>query len=196
MIEAIAGYLRESNANLGGAFGASRRSDELVERAHETAAAFLGSGSQKELDFGIGKYHRTDVPTFENDSPFSTEFALTPHHGLTHRRASGDPGGQQADFWGTDRLGDIFAIQKNPLPPIVHPQKVNGKLRGQASERFVVLRVDLQSTGGKSHGTIHGTGVEIDVPQAPGQQFAQCTLAGSRGAIDGDNQLPHQTSSP
>jgi cysteine desulfurase family protein (TIGR01976 family) len=42
VIDAIAAYLRESNANLGGAFGASRRSDELVEHAHATAARFLG----------------------------------------------------------------------------------------------------------------------------------------------------------
>ena len=41
VIDAIAGYLRESNANLGGAFAASRRSDELVALAHETAASFL-----------------------------------------------------------------------------------------------------------------------------------------------------------
>jgi cysteine desulfurase family protein (TIGR01976 family) len=42
VIDAIAAYLRESNANLGGAFAASRHSDELVARAHETAAGFLG----------------------------------------------------------------------------------------------------------------------------------------------------------
>ena len=42
VIDALAAYLRESNANLGGAFDLSRRSDELVERAHATAARFLG----------------------------------------------------------------------------------------------------------------------------------------------------------
>jgi cysteine desulfurase family protein (TIGR01976 family) len=42
VIDAITGYLRESNANLGGAFAASRRSDVLVEHAHATAAGFLG----------------------------------------------------------------------------------------------------------------------------------------------------------
>ena len=42
VIDAVAAYLRESNANLGAAFAASRRSDELVERAHATAARFLG----------------------------------------------------------------------------------------------------------------------------------------------------------
>jgi cysteine desulfurase family protein (TIGR01976 family) len=42
VIDAISSYLCESNANLGGTFAASRRSDELVERAHAVAAAFLG----------------------------------------------------------------------------------------------------------------------------------------------------------
>jgi cysteine desulfurase family protein (TIGR01976 family) len=42
VIDAIAGYLRESNANLGGPFAASRRSDALLGHAHVTASAFLG----------------------------------------------------------------------------------------------------------------------------------------------------------
>jgi cysteine desulfurase family protein (TIGR01976 family) len=42
VIEAIAAYLRESNANLGGAFEASVRSDALVSNARIAAAAFLG----------------------------------------------------------------------------------------------------------------------------------------------------------
>ncbi|MDX6467091.1 MAG: hypothetical protein QOI27_2131 [Gaiellaceae bacterium] len=41
VIDAIAGYLRESNANLGGPFGSSRRSDALLTRARLAAAAFL-----------------------------------------------------------------------------------------------------------------------------------------------------------
>ena len=32
VIDAIAGYLRDSNANLGGAFATSRASDEVMER--------------------------------------------------------------------------------------------------------------------------------------------------------------------
>jgi cysteine desulfurase family protein (TIGR01976 family) len=42
VIDAIATYLRESNANVGGAFETSRRTDELVDAAHQTAARFLG----------------------------------------------------------------------------------------------------------------------------------------------------------
>jgi cysteine desulfurase family protein (TIGR01976 family) len=51
VIDAIGGYLRDSNANLGGAFPASRQSDELVARARATAAGFLGCGKQ-EVIFG------------------------------------------------------------------------------------------------------------------------------------------------
>jgi cysteine desulfurase family protein (TIGR01976 family) len=49
VIEAISAYLRESNANLGGAFAASVRSDELVEHAHERAAGFLGCASEETI---------------------------------------------------------------------------------------------------------------------------------------------------
>jgi len=51
VIDAIATYLRESNANLGGVFPTSRRSDALVEEAHAVAARFLGA-SPAEVAFG------------------------------------------------------------------------------------------------------------------------------------------------
>jgi cysteine desulfurase family protein (TIGR01976 family) len=41
VVDAIATYLRESNANLGGAFATSRRTDALLARARLTAADFL-----------------------------------------------------------------------------------------------------------------------------------------------------------
>ena len=41
VIDAISGYLRDSNANLGGAFGSSRRTDALLAQSRLAAAAFL-----------------------------------------------------------------------------------------------------------------------------------------------------------
>jgi cysteine desulfurase family protein (TIGR01976 family) len=49
--DAIAAYLRESNANLGGRFETSRRSDLLVEEARRAAASFLGCAAE-EVVFG------------------------------------------------------------------------------------------------------------------------------------------------
>ena len=51
VIEAITGYLSESNANLGGPFPTSRESDLVVSRARIAAAAFLGC-SPDEVGFG------------------------------------------------------------------------------------------------------------------------------------------------
>jgi cysteine desulfurase family protein (TIGR01976 family) len=51
VIEAISSYLRDANANLGGPFETSRRSDEVVNAAHESAARFLGA-SAAEVGFG------------------------------------------------------------------------------------------------------------------------------------------------
>jgi cysteine desulfurase family protein (TIGR01976 family) len=52
VIEAVARYYRESNANHGGAFETSRRSDALVDEAHAAMADLLGAGSADEIKFG------------------------------------------------------------------------------------------------------------------------------------------------
>src|SRR4029077_8662266 len=51
VIEAIAGYLRSSNANSGGAFETSNATDELTEHARATAAGFLNA-TPDEVLFG------------------------------------------------------------------------------------------------------------------------------------------------
>jgi cysteine desulfurase family protein (TIGR01976 family) len=51
VVDAMASYLRESNANLGGPFETSKRSDDVVRAAHETAGFFLGC-SPAEVGFG------------------------------------------------------------------------------------------------------------------------------------------------
>ena len=51
VIDAISGYLRESNANVGGSFETSRRTVELIEHARERAADFLRC-STEEVAFG------------------------------------------------------------------------------------------------------------------------------------------------
>ena len=51
VIDAVAGYLRESNANLGGPFPTSRASDDVMERARTAAAEFTG-GEPAGIAFG------------------------------------------------------------------------------------------------------------------------------------------------
>ena len=51
VIDAIATYLREANANTGGPFSTSRATDDVLERSHETAARFLNAAVE-EVAFG------------------------------------------------------------------------------------------------------------------------------------------------
>jgi cysteine desulfurase family protein (TIGR01976 family) len=51
VIDGISSYLRAANANVGAPYETSRATDELVDRAHERAAAFLGC-SAAEVAFG------------------------------------------------------------------------------------------------------------------------------------------------
>jgi cysteine desulfurase family protein (TIGR01976 family) len=51
VIDAIAGYHRDENANLGGPFETSRLSDALIARSHEAAAGFLNA-TVDEVVFG------------------------------------------------------------------------------------------------------------------------------------------------
>jgi cysteine desulfurase family protein (TIGR01976 family) len=51
VIDAIAGYLRESNANAGGFFETSRRTDAVIDEARRRAASFVG-GDPEEVVFG------------------------------------------------------------------------------------------------------------------------------------------------
>jgi cysteine desulfurase family protein (TIGR01976 family) len=52
VIDAVASYLRDSNANGGGAFGRSRATDALLTEAQTAAAALLGAGDPEAIAFG------------------------------------------------------------------------------------------------------------------------------------------------
>ena len=52
VIDAVAGYYRQTNANSGGAFVTSQRSDAIADEAHEAMADFLGAASAEEITFG------------------------------------------------------------------------------------------------------------------------------------------------
>ena len=60
VIDAISRYLREDNANIGAPYATSRRTTELVEVAHEKAAAFLGC-QVGETAFGA-EHDRAQLP--------------------------------------------------------------------------------------------------------------------------------------
>ena len=52
VVEAMTGYLVDTNANLGGPFATSRASDEMLARARADVGAFFGAGDEYEVIFG------------------------------------------------------------------------------------------------------------------------------------------------
>ena len=52
VIDAVATYYRETNANSGGAFTTSVESDAMAEESHAAVADFLGAASPEEIKFG------------------------------------------------------------------------------------------------------------------------------------------------
>lgn len=52
VIDAVAGYLRDTNANHGGAFATSRESDAILDSARSNLATLLGAGDADEIVFG------------------------------------------------------------------------------------------------------------------------------------------------
>ena len=49
VIDAVATYYRESNANVSGPYSTSRRTEALVTQARQTAAAFLGCDAEETI---------------------------------------------------------------------------------------------------------------------------------------------------
>lgn len=103
VIDAISGYLAETNANSGGAFATSEASDAMSDEAHAAVADFLGAGSPDEIKFGynmstltlhigrsIGATLRPGdeivVTTLDHEANVSTWEAMAQDRGLTVRK--------------------------------------------------------------------------------------------------------------
>lgn len=100
VIDAVAGYYRDSNANADGAFTTSRRSDEIVAEAHAAVADLLGAGSPEEIKFGynmstltlhigrsigstLGPRDEIVVTTLDHEANVSTWKAMAADRGVT-----------------------------------------------------------------------------------------------------------------
>jgi cysteine desulfurase family protein (TIGR01976 family) len=103
VIDAIASYLTDTNANAGGAFSTSEASDAMVEEAHAAVADFLGAASAEEIKFGynmstltlhigrsigatLGPGDEIVVTTLDHEANVSTWEAMAADRGVTVRK--------------------------------------------------------------------------------------------------------------
>lgn len=102
VIDAVAGYLRDTNANAGGAFRTSELSDAIVDEAHAAVADFLGAATPDEIKFGynmstltlhigrsigatLGPGDEIVVTTLDHEANVSTWRAMADDRGVTVR---------------------------------------------------------------------------------------------------------------
>ncbi len=103
VIDAVAGYLTDTNANAGGAFATSEASDAMVDEAHAAVADFLGAGGPDEIKFGynmstltlhigrsigatLGPTDEIVVTTLDHEANVSTWEAMAAERGVTVRK--------------------------------------------------------------------------------------------------------------
>ncbi|HET9083998.1 MAG TPA: cysteine desulfurase-like protein [Candidatus Limnocylindrales bacterium] len=103
VIDAVAGYLSDTNANHGGAFATSEASDAMAEEAHVAIADFLGAASPDEIKFGYNMSTLTlhigrsigatldpgdeiVVTTLDHEANVSTWEAMAADRGVTVRK--------------------------------------------------------------------------------------------------------------
>ncbi len=100
VIDAVVGYYRDSNANSGGAFTTSQRSDAMADEAHAAVADLLGAASPDEIKFGqnmssltlhlgrsigatLGPGDEIVVTTLDHEANVSTWRAMAADRGVT-----------------------------------------------------------------------------------------------------------------
>jgi cysteine desulfurase family protein (TIGR01976 family) len=103
VIDAVARYLTDSNANAGGAFATSAASDAMVAEAHAAVADLLGAASPDEIKFGynmstltlhtgrsigatLGPGDEIVVTTLDHEANVSTWEAMAADRGVTVRK--------------------------------------------------------------------------------------------------------------
>jgi cysteine desulfurase family protein (TIGR01976 family) len=108
VIDAVAGYYRDLNANSGGAFATSEANDAMAAEAHAAVADLLGAGSPDEIKFGANMTTLTlhlgrsigatlqpgdeiVVTTLDHEANASTWRAMAADCGVTVRTVDIDP---------------------------------------------------------------------------------------------------------
>ena len=119
VIEAVSNYYRESNANSGGAFATSERSDAIALEAHAAMADFLGAADPESIKFGANMttltFHVSRsigatlspgdeivVTALDHSANVDPWRALAADHGLTVRTVDIRPDDVSIDFKSLD----------------------------------------------------------------------------------------------
>ena len=185
VIDAVSRYYRESNANAGGAFTTSGRSDEVLAEAHRAMADLLGAADPAEIAFGANMTSLTFhfsrsigatwqpgdeivVTTLDHDANVSPWRAVAADRGVRVHTVDIDPADCTLDLGALDRVLSsrtrlvAFGWASNALGTINPVADIVARAHGVGAATYVDA----------VHWAPHGP---IDV-QAIGADFLACSV--------------------
>lgn len=185
VIDAVVGYYRESNANDGGAFLTSERSDVVTSAARQAAADFLNARSVEEVKFGANMttltFHisraigatlspgdEVVVTTLDHEANVSPWLAMATDRGLTVRTVDIHPEDGTLDLDDLDRK----LTPRTRLVAVGYASNALGTINPVAEIVRRAHRVGALTYVDAVHFAPHGT---IDV-QALDTDFLVCSV--------------------
>ena len=108
-------------------------------------------------------------------------------HGGAHARVGRDLGHVGVDLWGADGIRGILTVDGQACVLAGAVGKTNLDLLCEGVDGRLVVQVDAAVERGERDGAIHGARIELVKAQLAGDLLGDGGLAGTGGAVDGDD---------
>ncbi len=167
--------------------GGGRLGIVLVTLQHAAAGTLAQVGGQKDLDLCVGEHDGADVATLGHDIAILGGAALMDEHGGAHARVGRDLGHVGVDLRGANGSRGILAINGQACVFASAVGKADFDLLGEGIDGGLVVQIDAAVERGEGDGAIHGARVELVKAQLAGDLLGDGGLAGTGGAVDGDD---------
>ena len=154
---------------------------------HAAAGALARVGGQEDLDLRVREHDGADVATLGHDIAVLGGAALMDEHGGAHARIGRDLGDVGVHLWGADGGRSVLAVNGQARILAGAVGKANFDLLGEGVDCRLVVQIDAAVERGEGDGAIHGTRVELVKAQLAGDLLGDGGLAGTGGAVDGDD---------
>ncbi|CEE70648.1 hypothetical protein XAC2852_470093 [Xanthomonas citri pv. citri] len=152
-----------------------------------TTRTFFGTGGQKHLVGSIGKDHRAHVAPVGNQAGRAPECALALLQGAANLGNGRNGRGQRAGSFQAQLTGRVCAIDQHAQPCLSRIVEFHLGVEGAAHQRCRVGDIQVGPARSDSDSAIQCTRIEVMPAQPGGHDPAHGALAGTGGAIDGED---------
>ena len=158
--------------------------------------AYFGRGGDEYLQFGMGKDGGADVASVHDDALGLSHLLLLLYHGFAHEVEGGYGAHLGGYFHGAYPFFHVHAVQVGVRP-------AGSGVGSEGDVDIVYLMAELVRVDAavvqqsvldaiQGDGPVHGSAVDVDVPDFACQVFGHGALAARRESVDGNDYLSHR----